>query len=196
MFRLCFLPKGEIRRIAFLALSVQLAGGIQYIVQISSRQLAVVVVFVVFRHVEVYRTFAFVGIARIQNLPHELYLFDDVSRSVWLNARGQHVERLHGFVVTVEVMLHHLHRFQLFEPRFLGYLVFAFIGVVLQVPHVGDVSHVANFISQMCEVAEKHVERDRGAGMSQMGVSVHCRSAYIHAHMRSMERNEKLLLSI
>ena len=61
----------------FFFLAVQLAGCIQYIVQVTSREFAIMVVFIVFGYIEIYRTLAFVCIAGIQNLFYQFYLFDD-----------------------------------------------------------------------------------------------------------------------
>lgn len=72
----------------FFFLAVQLAGCIQYIVQVTSREFAIMVVFIVFGYIEIYRTLAFVCIAGIQNLFYQFYLFDDMSRGMWLNAGG------------------------------------------------------------------------------------------------------------
>ena len=92
-------------------------------------------------------------------------------------------------------MLCNLHRFQLFEACFLLYLVVSLVGIVLKMPHIGNIAHVAYLITQMLEIAEKYVERDCRARMSQMGIAVNRRTAYIHAHIRCMQRLEYLLLS-
>ena len=56
-------------------------------------------------------------------------------------------------MVAVGIELHDLHRLELLEPCFLGYLIFALIGIMLQVPHIGDVTHIAHLIAQMLQVA-------------------------------------------
>ncbi len=66
---------------------------------------------------------------------------------------GKDVEGVHGAVVTVEVILHHFHGFELLDACFLCDLVLAFVGVVLKVAHIGDVADVAHFVAEMGEVA-------------------------------------------
>lgn len=65
----------------FFFLAVQLAGCIQYIVQVTSREFAIMVVFIVFGYIEIYRTLTFVCIAGIQNLFYQFDLFDDMSEA-------------------------------------------------------------------------------------------------------------------
>lgn len=139
----------------FFFLSVQLAGGVQHVVQIASRQFAVMVVFIVFGYIEVNGAFAFVGITVLQNLFYQFYLFDDVSRRMRLDARRKHVQRFHGLVVAVDVILRHFHRLELFQTGFFRDFVFAVVGIVLQVAYIGNVAHVAYLVADMREVAEK-----------------------------------------
>ena len=74
-----FLPEGEVGGIALLALAVKLAGSGEELVDIASGELAVVVGAVVARHIEIYRSFALVGIAGIENLLDIFNLLDDVA---------------------------------------------------------------------------------------------------------------------
>ena len=180
----------------FFFLAVQLAGCIQSIVQVTSREFAIMVVFIVFGYIEIYRTLTFVCIAGIQNLFYQFDLFDDMSRGMWLNAGGKYVQCLHGFMIPVQVVLHYFHGFQLFQTGFLGNLIFAFICVMFQVAYVGNVTHVSHFITQPGEITEEYVERDGRTGMSQMCIAIYRRSADIHAHMWSVQRHKQLFFSI
>ena len=153
------------------------------------------VVVVVFGHVEIDGTLAFVGITVFQDFLHQLNLLDDVSRSLRFDAGAQHAQCIHGLVVAVGVVLCHFHRLQLFQAGLLGYLVLAFVSVVFQVAHVGDVAHVAHFISQVLEVAEEDVEGDGRTGVSQVRVAIDRRAADVHAHVRSVQRLEYFLRS-
>ena len=150
-------------------------------------------VFVVFLNVKIHRALALVGIATVHNLLHQLYLFYDVTGGMRLYAWRQHTQRLHGLVIAVGVILCHLHRLQLLQSCFLGYLVIALIGIVLQVPHVGNVSHVAHLIAYVLQIPEQDVESDGRTGMTQMGVSINGGTTYIHAHIGSMKRLKRLL---
>ena len=147
MFRLCLFPKGEVGGIAFFALSVEVTGGIQYVVQITSGKFSVVVIFIVFGYIEVDGAFAFIGVSGIQNLLYQLDLFNDMSWSMWLNAWRKYIQRFHCFMIAVQEILNNLHWFQLFQTCFLGDLVFSVIGIVFQMTYVGNISYVAYFIS-------------------------------------------------
>ena len=136
---------------------------------------------VILLHVEVDRTVALVGKTVVENLLYELFLLDDVARGVRLDARREHVERLHCSVIAVGVVLCYLHRLELFESCLLLNLVVSLVSVVLQVANIGDIAHVAHLISEVLEVAEEYVEGDSGACMSQMWVAIDGRSAHIHA---------------
>ena len=74
MFRLCFLPEGKVGRITLFALSVEVTGGIQYIVQIASGEFTVMIIFIVFGYIKVDGTFAFVGIAGFQDFAYQFNL--------------------------------------------------------------------------------------------------------------------------
>ena len=151
-------------------------------------------VLVVFAHVEVDAPVAHVGEARVEDFLHQLDLLDDVARGMGLDAGGQHPEGFHGQVVAVGVVLCHLHGLQLLQTGFLGNLVLAFVGIVFQMAHVGDIAHIAHFIPYVAQVAEEDVEGDGGAGMTQMGVAVHRGAAHIHAHISGRQRLEKFFL--
>ena len=150
-------------------------------------------VFVVFLNVEIYRAVRLIGVAGIEDLLHELFLLDDVSRGVRLDAGRQHVEFLHRVVETIGIVLRHLHRFELFEACLFGNLVFAFVGIMLEVSHVGNVAHVAHLIAQMFQIAEHEVESHGGACVSEVRVAIHRGSANVHAYVPGLQGHEFLL---
>ena len=110
MLRLCFLPKGEVGRIMFLALSIEVTGGIQYIVQVASGEFTVMIIFIVFGYIKVDGTFAFVSIAGFQDFANQFNLLYNMSRCVWLDTWRKDVQCIHRFVITVQVVLYHFHR--------------------------------------------------------------------------------------
>ena len=190
MFGLRTFPEGEVGRVMLFALSVQLAGGVEHIVQIAAGEFAVMVVFIVFGHVEVDGTFTLVGISVLHDFLHECYLLNDMAAGMRLDAGRKDVQRVHCLVVTVDVVLCHLHRFELFQTGFLGYLVFAVVGIMFQMPHIGDIAHVAYFVADMREIAEKQVESYGRTCVSQVRVAIDGRSADVHAHMRGVQGYE------
>ena len=178
-----------------LVLPVQRAGRVEHIVDVAAGKDAVVMILVIFLHVEVDGTFALVSIAVVQDLLHQFDLFDDMSGCMRFDAGRQDVERFHRMMVTVQVILHHFHRLQLFEAGFLGNLVFAVIRVVFEVADIGYVAYVTYFVSYMSQVTEQEVEGDGRACMPQMRIAVNGRTTNIHTHMRLVQRDELFLFS-
>ena len=98
-------------------------------------------------------------------------------------------------VVPVEVELNHFHGFQLLQARFFGDFVLSFVGVVFQMAHIGDVAYVANFVSQVGEVAVHDVEGYGRTCVAQMAVAVHGWAAHVHPDTFGMQRCEGFLLA-
>ena len=110
-----------------------------------------------------------------------------------LDGWTQHVQLVHALVIAVGVVLRHFHWLEVFQTGFLCNLVFAFLGIVLEVPHIGDVAHITDFIAKVRQVTEHQVESDGRTGMTQMGIAINGRAANVHAHMRGVQRFERLL---
>ena len=145
---------------------------------------------IVFWHVEVYRAVAFISVSGVEDFLDVQNLLYNVSRGVRLDAWRKHIERFHRFVVAVKVELYHFHWLELFEASFLCNLVFAVVGIVFQMPHIGDVAHISHFVAQVLQISEENVECYSRAGVSQMGVAIHCWAAHIHAHAPFVQRLE------
>ena len=88
VFGLGFLPQGEVGGVVLLLLPVQFAGRVQHVFQVAPGQFSIVVVLVVFGHVEVDGALAFVGITIVQDFLHQRDLFDDVAAGLRLDAGG------------------------------------------------------------------------------------------------------------
>ena len=69
---------------------------------------------------------------------------------------------------------------------------FALIGIVLQVSHIGNVAHIAHFVTEAAKVPEQQIKRNRRTGMSQMRIAVDSRPTDIKSYERRFERNELL----
>ena len=141
------LPQREVGLALLLVGAGELTALVDDVGEVAARQYAVFVVLVVFLYVEIHGAVALVGVAVLENLLHELLLLYDVARGVRLYRWRQGVEKLHGLVVAVGVVLRYLHGLKLLQACFLLYLVIALVGVVLEVAHVGDVAHVAHLIA-------------------------------------------------
>ncbi len=187
------LPQREVVGVALVRLSVQLARIGHDIFEIAAREASVVVFSVVFLDVEVDRSVRNVGIAVRKDPFHELDLLDDVSRGIGFDRGGLDVERIHRPVVALRIVVRHLHRFELLETRLLGDLVLTVVGVVLQVPHVGDVPHIAHLVTRGLQVTEQQVEGYGRTGVAQVRIAVNGGSADIHSDASGRQRLELLL---
>ena len=196
MFRHGTLPECEVGLVVLLTYSCQLARVVDHVGEVAPGEDAVVVVLVVFLHIEVNTAVAFVGISVGKNLLYKLFLLDDVACCVRLDARRKNVQRTHRIVVTVGVMLRDFHRFQLFEACLLLYFVVAFVRIMLQMAHISDVAHVAHLVPDVPQIAEENVEGDGRPGMPEMRITVNGRSADIHAHVGGCYRLEEFLLPV
>ena len=196
MLGLCLLPQGEVGLIALLTHAVEIvAAGIFDVLQTATRENTVLILLVVGLDIEIDRAIRLVGEAIIEDLLHELLLFDDMACGVGLNRRTEHAEGIHRLMVAVGVVLCNLHRLQLLQTGFLGNLVLTLIGIVLKVAYISDITHVSYFITQVLQIAEHEIEGDSGTGMSEMGITIDCRTAHIHAHIGRMKGLETLLLT-
>ena len=189
VFRRSFLPQCEIERIALISLTVERPGIRKHVIQHAARQFTVMIVCL---HVEIDRSVTFISESVFQNLPGHLDLLDDMSRSMGLDARRKHIERTHRIVVAVRIVLCDLHRLQLLKARLLADLVLSLVGIALQMPHVGNVAHIAHFVTEAAKVPEQQIKRNRRTGMSQMRIAVDSRSTDIKSYERRFERNELL----
>ncbi len=188
-------PEGEVGGVALLGLAVEGAGLAEELLHIASRELAVMVFGVVSRHIEVDRPVALIGQPRVENLLDILDLLDDMARGVGLDRWGKHIEPLHGLVIAVEIVLHNLHRLQLFEAGLLGDFVLTLVGVMLEMAHVGDVADIADLVAEPTEVAVEDIECDGRTRVAQMAVAVDSRAADIHAHAPLVDGTEEFLVS-
>lgn len=114
---------------------------------------------------------------------------------MWFDGGWQHIKCFHISVVAVQVVLYHLHRFELFEAGLFSDFVFAFIGVVFEVAHIGYVSYIPHLVAQMAQVAIQNIESDSRSGVSQMGITIDRWPADIHAHHPLVNGGEELLLT-
>ena len=183
MLRLSLFPEGKVKRSALVALSVKAAGAFQGIIEIASGKDPVVMVLVVFRDIEVDAAVADVGVASIQYLLDSLYLLDNVSGGTGLDGRRSDVQLTHSLVIAQGICLHDLHRLELLEAGLLCYLVLSLVGIMLQMPHVGDVAHVTHLVSEMAQELEKDVVGHSRTGVPEMGVTIDGWAADIHPHM-------------
>ncbi len=165
------------------------------VVKIPARKYTVMVHLVVFLYVEINAAVALVSKTVVENLFHQLHLLNYVAGGMRFDARRQHIEVVHRIVETVCKILRHFHRFKLLETRFLGYLVLTFVSVVLKMPHIGNIPHIAHLVSYMLQITEHHVERDCGTRVSEMRIAINCRAANIHSNPSRSERLELLLHS-
>ena len=63
---------------------------------------------------------------------------------------------------------------------------------MLEMADIRDVADISYLVSEPLKIAEQYVERDRRTGMAEMGVTIDCRAAYVHADMSLLNRTERL----
>ena len=194
VLRLRLFPKGKVVRGMFVSLAVQAAGPFQRSFQRTAAEYAVMVVPVVLAHIEIDGAVAFIGIAGFQDFLDGLDLLDDMAAGAGLDGGRLHVEQAHGLMVALRVVLHHLHGLQLLQAGLLGNLVLAFVGVVLQMAYIRDVTDIAHFVAQILEQAEQHIVRNPRTGMAQVGVPIHSGTAHIHAYPPLMDGLEQFFV--
>ena len=190
---LSLFPEGEVVRGAFVALPVQASGAFQGVVQIAAAQHSVMVVLVVFLHVEIDAAVGFIGIAGVENFLDGLDLLHYVAAGAGLDGGRRAVQETHGFVVTESISLHHFHGLQLFQAGLLCYLVLTFVGIMFEVADIGDIAYIAHLVAQVAQQLAEHVVCHSRPGMAEMSLTVHGGAAYIHSNMSFMDRLEELL---
>ena len=193
MLRLRLLPEGEIIGGPLVGLSVEGPGAFHRGLQRPSGEDAIPVIPVVFLHVEIDGAVGLVGIARVQNGLDGLDLLDDVAGGARFDGRRLHVQEAHGLVIALRVGLDHLHGLQLLQTGLLCNLVLAFVGIVLEMAHVGDVPHITDLVAEMLQETEQDVVGHARTGMAQMGVAIDGGTAHIHPYMAGMDGNEEFL---
>jgi hypothetical protein len=72
---------------------------------------------------------------------------------------------------------------KLLQSGALGDLVLAFVHIVHQVAHIGDVAHVAHLVAQVGEPAVEHIEGEEAAHVPQVHIAVHGGSTHVQSHM-------------
>ena len=155
MFGLGLLPQGEVGLVLLLANACQLATLVLDVLQRATAQNAVAFAFlasgllplVISLDVEIDAAVALVSQTIIENLLHQLLLFDDMSCGTGLNGGAQTTHGIHCLMVATGIVLGNLHGFQLLQAGLLGNLVFTLVGVVLQVTHVRNVADIAYLVA-------------------------------------------------
>ena len=147
MLRLCFLPEGEVSLVVLLTHTSQFTALVLDVLQGASTQDTIMIFLIICLYVEIDRTVRLVGKTVVYDLLHQLLLLDDMPGGMRLDRGRQHVQRLHCLVIAVGIILGDLHRLQLLQPCLLGNLVLSLVGIMLQVPHIRDVTDIAYLIA-------------------------------------------------
>ncbi len=111
------------------------------------------------------------------------------------DVRPEHIKSIHVLEIGARIVLYDLHWLKALSSCLPSNLVFAFIGIVREVSHVGDVLHVANPIAHVLQITAHYVKGEVYFGMSNVSVSIDSRAADIHTHKPLMDGDERLLLS-
>jgi hypothetical protein len=122
-------------------------------------------------------------------------LFHDVSGSGGFNAWREDVELAHDFVKVFRVLFDDLHWFELFDARLFGDFVFAFIGIAFQVAYIGNIAHIAHFVSEKAQVAGDDIEGEECPHISEVHLIIDSGAAHIHADLSGVDAFEFFLFS-
>ena len=96
-------------------------------------------------------------------------------------------------MIAIGVVLRHLHGLKVLKAGLLRDFVLAFVSIVFQVTHVGDVANIADFIAEVFQISENQVKSNGWTGVTKVGIAIDSGSADIHAHMRGVEGFKRLL---
>src|SRR5574344_73451 len=194
MLRLRLFPEREVIRRPLVALSVQRPCTFKGVIKITAGKYAVMEIPVIFLDIEIDAAVAFVGIAGRKNLLYCLNLLDNMSGSPRLDGRRRHVEPAHGLMVAQRIFLNNLHRLKLFQTCLLGNLVLPLIGVMFEMPDIGNIADIPYLISEMPQQFAQDIESDTRACMPEMRVTVYSRAADIHSDMPRVDRDKYFFL--
>jgi hypothetical protein len=71
----------------------------------------------------------------------------------------------------------------------------AFVGVIFEVAHIGNVAYVPDFVSEELQVSGHHIEAQERPDVPKMHVIVDCRAANIHSDPARMDGLKFFLFS-
>ena len=194
MFGLCFFPQSKVCLILLFANSGQLTAGILDVVQRTSGKNTVTILFIELFHIKIHAAVTFVGESVVEYLLNQLLLFDNMSRCMRFYTGGQTIQRRHGFMEAVGIILSHLHGLQLFQASFLCDFVLTLIRIMFQVAHICYIPHITYFVANMLQITEQEVKSNGRTRMSQMCISINSRTTYVHSHTSFVQGAEKFFL--
>ena len=148
MLRCGLLPEGKVERVTLIGLTIELTRVGYDIVEITTRKATIAVILIVALHIEIDRAVRLISIACIEDTLNHLDLLDDMARSVWLDRWRLNAKLTHSIVVALGVVVRNLHRLELLEACLLSNLILTLVGILLEVAHIGDVTHIAHLVAK------------------------------------------------
>ena len=100
----------------------------------------------------------------------------------WLYIRSNTIELPQYFVKIIRIIFYNLHRLKLFKPCLFRNLIFTIIGIIFQMPYIGDIPYITHFVSQKPEVPGDNIKCEEGSDITEVNKVVNGRSADIHAY--------------
>src|SRR5690606_6070772 len=147
MLRLRFYPKGKIQTATLLILSAEFACIIEQILQIAVSQYGIIVFLHIFVHIEINGSIDLISIAIVDDLLNHLDLLRNMPGRSRFDAGWQGIEHAQYLMKTQCVLLDDFHGLQLLKARLFSKLVITFVVVPLQVTCIGNISHIAYFVT-------------------------------------------------
>src|SRR5690606_19357378 len=116
------------------------------------------------------------------NTLYHFNLFGNMACSSGFNTWWQGIEKTQHVVKSQRVFLHDFHRLKLFQFGLFCKLVVPLIVVAFQMPSISDITHIANLVSKMKQVAKYQVERHKRTAVAQVHVAINRGTTHVHTH--------------
>src|SRR5690606_17723583 len=176
-------PEGKVDLIPLFVLAFQFPSTLHEFFDIAAGENSVVMFAVVFGDIEIHRSIHYVSISFVEQRLDQLDLLNDMSGSCGFDVGGEDIELSHDLVKALGVLVHDFHGLEFFQARAFRNLILALVGVVLEVTDVGNVSDVANLVSEEAKVAGNHVKGEKCSDVSQVDVVIDGWSADIDSYV-------------
>ena len=190
VLRSCFFPQGKILWCFFLTLTRKRTGIVDHVFKFTSTQCSVGIGSIKFFNVKINRPVNFISKSRCDNFFDNFYLLNNMPSCCGFYIGRKSIKSCKSFVKVNGVALYDFHGLYLFQTRFFRYAILAFICVMLQVPSIGNITHIAHRVTQVLEISKHQIKGNKGAAIAEMHIAVDSRTTNIHTHMFVFNRHK------
>src|SRR5690606_7421756 len=147
MLRRSIFPESEIVRVTLFGLPIQFAASAHQFLHHSARELAIMLLLLVFEYIRLSASINHTSQALIKNILDQLYLLGNVTCSSWFYARTQSIERTHITVVGISVVLRYLHGLGLLQLGFFCNFIFPVVRIGFEMAHISNITNIPQIIA-------------------------------------------------